>query len=97
MSSQTAKRTSSSETEKDWAKLPLHEKLAIFVQDLIGHDIDLKYAKQQLECAYIRRVLDSNKGNIGAAANILGMHRNTLSKRIKDLDILVQKPIKEVT
>ena len=63
----------------------LHQKLASLVRSLVKHDIDLSYAKKQLESAYIREILDANQGNIGQTARVLGVHRNTLSKRIKEL------------
>lgn len=69
----------------------LHTKLDSLVRSLIKHDIDLKYARKELETAYIREVLKKHQGNIGAAAKALGVHRNTLSKHIKELKITVPK------
>ncbi len=40
---------------------------------------------KEVEDQYIRRVMKFTGGNINKAASILGVHRNTLSKRIKDL------------
>jgi len=65
----------------------LHTKLATFVDDLIDHQIDLALAKRELEVAYIKRILSQNKRNIGLSAKSLGIHRNTLSRRMKDLNI----------
>ncbi|MDJ0837975.1 MAG: helix-turn-helix domain-containing protein [Acidobacteriota bacterium] len=69
----------------------LHHKLDHLVRALVSNDIDLQFAKQQLEHAYIREVLKAHQGNIGRTAQALGVHRNTLSKRIKDLKIDIPK------
>ena len=69
----------------------LHQKLSSLVVDLVHHDIDLQFAKKELESVYIREILNANKGNIGLSAKALGMHRNTLSKRIKELKIPFSK------
>lgn len=69
------------------AKDPLNPKLASLVRDLINHHIDLQFAKKELESLYIREVLRAHDGHIGQSATALGMHRNTLSKRIKALKI----------
>ncbi|MCB1041654.1 MAG: hypothetical protein KDC35_01865 [Acidobacteria bacterium] len=66
----------------------LHSHLTSFVDLLIDHQIDLGFAKRELETCYIRRILEDNQGHIGKSAASLGMHRNTLSKRIKELEIL---------
>jgi DNA-binding NtrC family response regulator len=66
---------------------PVHRKLYDLVTDLIENDVDLNFAKKQFEATFIKEVLDRNGGNIGKTAKQLGMHRNTLSKRIRDLEI----------
>ncbi len=42
---------------------------------------------QELEKRYITRVLQQTKGNMGQAADILGIHRNTLRLKIKEYGI----------
>ena len=69
----------------------LHRRLDSLVVGLLQHEIDLNYAKRELDFVYIREVLKSNGGNIGRSAKVMGMHRNTLSKRIKDLNIPLPK------
>ncbi len=65
----------------------LHRHLADFVDILLKHKIDLNFAKRELESCYIRRILTENEGHIGHSALSLGIHRNTLSKRMKELGI----------
>lgn len=65
----------------------MHQKLSELVFELIEHDVDLQFAKRQLETAYIQEILTRNQGSIGKSATKLGIHRNTLAKRIRDLNI----------
>lgn len=76
------------ESERD----ELRHSLAQFVDGLIRHNIDLNYARNELDFFYISEVLRHNGGNIGRAAQTMGMHRNTLSKRIRELNIAVKSP-----
>jgi len=65
----------------------LHRKMSSLVDELITRKVDLQFAKKELEAAYIKEILKANLGNIGHSAKALGMHRNTLSKRLKELRI----------
>lgn len=65
----------------------LCHQLETLVLAMLDSDVDLQYAKLSLEKAYIREVLKRHGGNIGQTALALGIHRNTLSKRIRDLDL----------
>lgn len=69
----------------------LHEQLTLFVDLLLEHRVDLDFAKRELEAQYIRRIMAQNNGHIGNSARALGVHRNTLTKRIRDLDIDVSR------
>lgn len=71
-------------------KEQLHQRMASLVGDLIKYDIDLGFAKNELESLYIKEVLRENDGNIGNTAKALSIHRNTLSKRMRDLKITVR-------
>lgn len=62
-------------------------RLETLVHDMLDCEIDMTYARHSLEKAYISEVLRRNGGNIGRSARALGMHRNTLTKRIRDLKI----------
>jgi DNA-binding NtrC family response regulator len=61
------------------------------VAALLVHDIDLQFAKKQLERTYIQALLRRNQNNIGQTARALGVHRNTLSKHIRELKIVIEK------
>lgn len=69
------------------AKHPVDSAMQSLVEALFLHDIDLPFAKQALEIHYIQRLLNSHKGNISQCARTMGIHRNTLARRMKELGI----------
>jgi len=53
------------------------------VAELVCKEIPLDLAKRELERIYLEQVLATFNGNQSAAARSLGMHRNTLSKKLE--------------
>lgn len=53
----------------------------------ISHTADFKDAKKEFERRYIERSLDQAGGNVTRAAAILGMHRQSLQHKIKELGL----------
>jgi DNA-binding NtrC family response regulator len=53
------------------------------------HSAGISYAEavRQFKRRYIREVLGQHKGNQCKAAEELGMHRNTLSRTLSELDL----------
>lgn len=45
-----------------------------------------------LEREYIRRALTATGGHLGRAAELLGIHRNTLRRKLNDYQIVVEEP-----
>jgi len=60
--------------------------MRVKIQELVGEmvkmEIPLDLAKSEFETAFLREVVSKHNGNLSAAARHLGMHRNTLSKKI---------------
>lgn len=54
-------------------------------------NINLKDAIEQVERQFIKRALQKTKGNQAKAAEILGVHRNTLFTKMKELGIREEK------
>jgi Fis family transcriptional regulator len=52
------------------------------VVEMVGKGIPLDMAKREFERAYLQAVLAEHDGNQSAAARQLGIHRNTLSKKL---------------
>ena len=55
------------------------------IAELVRMDIPLEIAKRELERIYLEMVLEAHNGNQSAAARKLGIHRNTLSKKLEPL------------
>jgi DNA-binding NtrC family response regulator len=53
----------------------------------VSHTADFKYAKKEFERRYIERSLDQAGGNVTRAAATLGMHRQSLQHKIKELGL----------
>lgn len=53
------------------------------VDEMVVKGIPLDMAKREFERAYLQAVLAEHAGNQSAAARQLGIHRNTLSKKLE--------------
>lgn len=53
----------------------------------ISYNTDFKNAKREFERKYIERSLDQAGGNVTRAASVLGMHRQSLQHKIKELGL----------
>jgi len=62
------------------------------IAELVRKDIPLEIAKRELERIYLEMVLAAHNGNQSAAARHLGMHRNTLSKKLEQHQAPVRYP-----
>jgi DNA-binding NtrC family response regulator len=60
----------------------LRDLLDRLVAEMIKGGITLDEGRQALESRFIERVLDGADGHLGHAAEQLGIHRNTLSRKM---------------
>ena len=60
----------------------MKEQLERLVSQMVEHGILFDEAVGEFEKRFIKRVLEHVKGNQCRAAQMLGMHRNTLSRKI---------------
>jgi Fis family transcriptional regulator, factor for inversion stimulation protein len=58
------------------------EKLEALVAQLIDQGLLLDEALCEFEKKYILKVLEKSRGNQTKAAQVLGIHRNTLTKKL---------------
>lgn len=65
----------------------MKDQLEALVTQMIEHDIGYEDAVAEFEGRFIRKVLEKNNGNQSKAAKTLGIHRNTLSRKIEDLGL----------
>ena len=66
----------------------LHE----LVVEMVNKEIPLELAKREFERAYLMQVVEAHAGNQSAAARSLGIHRNTLSKKLEPLMTSLRYP-----
>ena len=60
----------------------MRDQLDRFVDEMLKKGILYDDARQAIERCFITRALTRSKGNLGQAASLLGIHRNTLTRRM---------------
>jgi len=60
----------------------VNEKLECLVEEMVSRGIRFDDASREFERRFISRVLADSDGNLSKAADVLGMHRNTLSRKV---------------
>ncbi len=65
--------------------LRLKERLEILCMEMIERGILFSEAMEQFERCFITEVMRRNEGNLLRTAANLGIHRNTLSKKVRRL------------
>lgn len=65
----------------------MKEKFESLVEHLVGNGFFLEEAVEILEKTMIQRALERTRGNRSAASKVLGIHRNTLQRKIVDYQI----------
>ena len=65
----------------------MRDLLEKLVGEMVDKGIRFDDAQREFEKRFIARVLQSHDGNLGKAAKTLGVHRNTLTRKLQDLKI----------
>ena len=60
----------------------MRDQLEALVGQMVERGIQFDEAVNEFEKKFIKRVLDRSRGNQSRAARLLGIHRNTLSRKI---------------
>jgi DNA-binding protein Fis len=63
------------------------DQLVSLVNLMVEQGVRYEDAVAEFEKRFIKRVLDNNSGNQTKAAEALGIHRNTLSRKIEGLGL----------
>ena len=90
-------KSSSIEDENDGFSLSVEKQLKLYFENLKGELPASGFFNRiikEVERPLIKLTLDSTEGNQIKAADILGINRNTLRKKIKDLEIKIIKRAK---
>jgi Fis family transcriptional regulator, factor for inversion stimulation protein len=64
--------------------MPMREQLEQLVHEMVTRGIRYDEAQREFEKKFIMQVLLKADGNLGKAADLLGIHRNTLSRKITE-------------
>jgi DNA-binding NtrC family response regulator len=62
----------------------LKEQLERLVDEMVSRGVRYEDAQREFEKKFIAHVLSQSDGNLCRAADVLGMHRNTLSRKITE-------------
>ena len=62
----------------------LREQLERLIDDLVTRGVRYDDAQREFEKRFIAHALAKSDGNLCKAADLLGMHRNTLSRKISE-------------
>jgi DNA-binding NtrC family response regulator len=65
----------------------MRERLEQLVGEMVDKGIRFEDAQREFQKHFIARVLVKCDGNLGKAATTLGVHRNTLTRKIHELKI----------
>jgi DNA-binding NtrC family response regulator len=65
----------------------VHKLLEELVTEMVAKGVHFEDARKEFERRFIATVMDGSSGNLSRAAETLGVHRNTLTRKIKDLKI----------
>ena len=64
--------------------MALKDQLERLVDELVTKGVRYPDAQREFEKKFIARVLSRSDGNLCKAAGLLGMHRNTLSRKMTE-------------
>ena len=62
----------------------MREQLERLIDELVTKGVRYDDALREFEKKFIAQVLVKADGNLGRAADVLGMHRNTLSRKMSE-------------
>ena len=65
----------------------MKDQLEALITRMIEHGIQYSEAVAEFEKRFIQQMLEKNNGNHSKAAKALGIHRNTLSRKVDELDL----------
>jgi DNA-binding NtrC family response regulator len=64
--------------------MPLKEQLEGLIDAMVSKGVRYTDAQREFEKKFIAHVLSRSDGNLGRAAEVLGIHRNTLTRKITE-------------
>ena len=65
----------------------MREQLERIIQEMLDKGILYDEARREFEKLFITRALQRSKGSVGDAATLLGLHRNTVARKMAEYRI----------
>ncbi len=65
----------------------MHRLLDQLVNEMVARGVHYEDARREFDKRFLTSVLGQSDGNLCKAADTLGVHRNTLARKIKELKI----------
>ena len=65
----------------------MHKMLEQLVGEMVARGVHFEDAQREFEKRFLTQVIDKSEGNLSKAADTLGVHRNTLARKMKELKI----------
>ena len=65
----------------------MRDQLERLVQEMLDKGIPYEDARREFEKMFIARALQRSKGSVGDAADMLGLHRNTVARKMTEYRI----------
>jgi DNA-binding NtrC family response regulator len=65
----------------------VREQLDTLVQQMLDRGVRYEDARQEFEKVFITRALQRSNGCVGDAAELLGLHRNTVARKMAEYRI----------
>jgi DNA-binding NtrC family response regulator len=69
----------------------MRNRIEILIDEMLDGQILLDEALTEFKKIYIQKALERNGKHLSKTASVLGIHRNTLSKHVCDLEVPVEK------
>ena len=70
----------------------MRDQMEKLVQEMLDKGILYDEARQEFEKMFISRALQRSKGSVGDAAELLGLHRNTIARKMTEYRIKRKNP-----
>ena len=65
----------------------MRDQMERLVSEMLDKGVQYDDARREFEKLFIARALQRSKGNLGDAADLLGLHRNTVARKIAEYRI----------
>ncbi len=65
----------------------MRDQLETLVQEMLNRGVHYDDARREFERVFITRALQRSKGSVGDAASLLGLHRNTVARKMTEYRI----------